>query len=46
MEKTFEFVEQIGSVPVNNVKGFRDKIQTGIEDIDSLVFQGGGRGKG
>ncbi|CAI2172219.1 8032_t:CDS:2 [Funneliformis geosporum] len=45
MKNTFSFVEQIGDIPVSNVKSFRDKIQTGTEDIDGLLFQEG-RGYG
>jgi hypothetical protein len=45
LEHTFNFVKQVGNIAVNAVKGFRDRFQTGTEDIESLVFSKG-RGHG
>jgi len=42
---TFGFIQQVGTVPVNSVKNFRDKVQTGTEEIMGLNFEIG-RGKG
>jgi len=45
LKYTFDFIQQIGTVPVNNVKSFRDKVQTGTEEITGLSFEIG-RGNG
>ncbi|CAG8435205.1 5929_t:CDS:2 [Ambispora gerdemannii] len=41
LEYIFTSLRQIGSVPVNVVKSFRDKVQTGTEEITGLSFEVG-----
>ena len=45
MKYTFNFVKEINSVAVNQVKPFKDKLFTGREQLESLTCRPG-RGKG
>ncbi|CAI2162670.1 6815_t:CDS:2 [Funneliformis geosporum] len=42
---TFDFVKQIDSIAVNQVKPFKDKLFTGREQLENLTCEAG-RGKG
>jgi hypothetical protein len=45
MKFAFDFIEELGSVAVNQVKPFKDKLFSGKEQIKGLTCKAG-RGKG
>ena len=45
MKFAFDFIEELGSVAVNQVKPFKTKLFTGQEQIEELTYKVG-RGKG
>ena len=45
MKLAFDFIEELGSVAVNQVKPFKDKLFSGQEQIEGLTCKAG-RGKG
>jgi len=45
MKYTFDFIEELSSIAVNQVKSFKDKLFTNKEQIEKLTCKIG-RGKG